>query len=68
MAIIKSGHSFFFGVVVQLKFQVTFTGLAFVLQSTAPSLEDNQQPQLQNPAYQLEHGSFGRPEFDEVMQ
>ena len=31
-------------------------------------LSENQQLQLQNAAYKFEHGSFGHPEFEDVMQ
>ena len=31
-------------------------------------ITEDQQSRLQNAAYQYEHGSFGHPEFEEVMQ
>ena len=52
--------SFFFFECASLSVQITSTGMI--------STED-QQSQLQNTtAYQYQHGSFGHPEFEEVMQ
>jgi hypothetical protein len=36
--------------------------------SESNMITENQQSELENAAYQYEHGSFGHPEFEEVMQ
>ena len=52
--------SFFFFECASLSVQITSTGMITT---------EDQQSQLQNTtAYQYQHGSFGHPEFEEVMQ
>ena len=45
-----------------------FTTKTGLQQSNLNMLTENHHLQLQNAAYQFEHGSFGHPEFEEVMQ